>query len=608
MVDYKLSGFEYRDVELLESSFLRQRSDTVELYLRHPHMDDILHEDRVKAGIPSTANGMTGWGPSIGQYLGAFSKLYACTGDERLRERCMVLYRGWKACAQKAPSVYDRGTYMYDKFMGGLLDMYEYMGVAEALEDVCRLTEHAIANFDTSIPRDGVQDRRMKGQIEWYTLPENLLRAYQITGDSIYRDFASTWFYDYMWDKMRAGDFSIGPRHAYSHVNSLSSAARAYIVTEDPKYLEVITRGYQELLHKHTYITGGYGPAETLFGEGEGYLGHMLKSAHDFPDGISNVFKSFWGGSSVRSDTWGSCEVSCCAWAVFKLCNYLLKLTGDARYGVWAERMLVNGTLAQLPITKDGKVMYYANYFLNGGVKTVEDRRLTAGGGNNVWQCCTGTFPQDVAEYANMIYYQDAGGIYVSQYIPSKLHFQHEGDSFGISSTARFPEEEMLVLSIQAPRPAAFSVHIRVPSWADERAALYINGKQQSLTIEPDTWLTLDRRWEDGDEIRFAFPYRLRMVAVDDKNKDIAALAFGPLALVSEEMTILVGDRDRLDDWMKPVPGKYATFETLPGHAGKQAFVTRRFVPYLYVGAMTWYYMYFRVFPDLASVPDRPWN
>ena len=33
---------------------------------------------------------------------------------------------------------------------------------------------------------------------------------------------------------------------------------------------------------------------------------------------------------------------------------------------------------------------------------TKRTRRLRAGGENFVWQCCSGTFPQDVAEYARL--------------------------------------------------------------------------------------------------------------------------------------------------------------------------------------------------------------
>ena len=607
MIAFKLNGFDYQNVTLLDSPFLTQRRETIELYLKHPALEDVLYGDRRLAGLPAHGDGMPGWGPSIGQYFGAYAKLYRATGDQRVYDKCMALFDGWTECADLNEAVLDKGTYMFDKFIGGLLDMYEYMDVKRARAYIWRLTEHAKAKFDTSIPRDGVQDDRMKGQIEWYTLPEQLYRAYQLFGDPLYKEFAEVWIYDYMWDKIAADDFSIGPRHAYSHVNCLSSAARAYMVTEDEKYLTVIEKAYQGLLARHTYITGGYGPAETLFGEEDGYLGDMLKSPWDFKDGNGNVYKSFWGGTVVRSDTWGSCEVSCCAWAVFKLCNYLLKLTGDARYGAWAEKLLVNGLLGQLPITENGKVMYYANYFINGAVKSVEDRRLTDGGGNNVWQCCTGTFPQDVAEYANMIYYQDAGGLYINQYIPSQVEFEHSGQRITLKSTARFPEDQQAVFTLQTEKPIAFALKVRVPSWITADARVYVNDTRQEMALMPDTWLTLDGVWQDGDTVRMVFPYALSIKPVDSANENIVALAYGPVVLACDEMTLLIGDKDRPEEWIKPVPNTFATFVTLPGHAGRQKSITRRFRPYYQIGAMEWYFMYCRIYKDAASIPHKPW-
>ena len=63
-----------------------------------------------------------------------------------------------------------------------------------------------------------------------------------------------------------------------------------------------------------------------------------------------------------------------------------MTFTGEARYGGWAEKLLYNGTGGQPPITKEGKVMYYADYFVNGGIKTVEDRRLHDNGRSFEWQ------------------------------------------------------------------------------------------------------------------------------------------------------------------------------------------------------------------------------
>lgn len=606
MIDYQLRGADYVGVTLLPSPFQKQRDETLELYLEHPSVDDILHRLRLASGIQSNARGMTGWGPSIGQYLGAYAKLYRNTEDDRVREKCMALFAGWCECAEKSDAALEMSTYVWEKMLGGLLDMYEFMGEQSVAPWIRRITDYAVAHFVTEIPRDGAQDERMLGQIEWYTLPENLYRAYQLLGDSVYLEFANQWLYPYMWDKLAQGDLSIGPRHAYSHVNSLSSAARAYIVTEDPHYLEVIRRGYEDILKSHTYATGGYGPAETLFGEEPGYLGDALLSTWDnqLDHGKRIVYKNFAGGRVARSDAWGSCEVSCCTWAVFKLCNYLLKLTGDARYGVWAERLLVNGVLGQPPITPKGQVLYYASYFLDGALKSYEDRRLQHLGQNFVWQCCTGTFPQDVAEYANMIAYYDDNGVSISQFIPAKIEFERDGRHVTLVSDGDFPAKPIVHILVHTDAPTSFALRIRMPDWAVNANSLRVCGKMQTVDAAPGTWLTIEREWHDGDEICLTMPYALKFEPVDAQHPNVVALRWGPMVLVSEEMTVLVGDSEHPEEWIQPVPGEENVFETLPGHTGVYDFVVRRFVPYYKVGLMQWYYMYNRIYPDLQAL-DR---
>ena len=42
--------------------------------------------------------------------------------------------------------------------------------------------------------------------------------------------------------------------------------------------------------------------------------------------------------------------------------KYLIRCTGDARYGDWVERLAINGIGASIPMTADGRVFYYSDY------------------------------------------------------------------------------------------------------------------------------------------------------------------------------------------------------------------------------------------------------
>lgn len=589
----------YSKVSLKPSHWQKQQRETIELYLGIDN-DDLLHYFRKKAGLPSDVDGLAGWygtnANTFGQKLGAYAKLYRVSGDYRLKEKALFLTKEWMKCADFSPEIFEADTYVYDKLMGGFLDVYEYLGYKKLEKYMAILTEYAKANFKRDIKRDGLQDEELwsNRMIEWYTLPENLYRAYQLTGDESYKEFAEEWDYDYLWEKLNRNDFHIGPRHAYSQVNSLSSAARAYEVTGDDKYLNAMKIAYEEITSRHMFATGGYGPAECLFTEKESYLGDSLKSTWD--DTLTEpMYTNFAGSKVTRNDTWGSCEVSCCAWAVFKYCNYLLRFTGDARYADWAEKMLYNGTGGQLPITSEGKVMYYANYFLDGAVKTVEDRRLQPGGHSFEWQCCTGTFPQDVAEYSNMLYYFDKESIYVSQYLPSKAEWEKDGKNVSVENFSLYPEEDRIKFRVSVESDVEFSLKLRVPSWASRDNKLTINGEAVEVDFLPNNWVTIQRIWQDEDIIELEFPFSLRFDEVDDANGDIAALSYGPIVLAADKMTMFVGDRKDPSSWIFPVKDEPFTFVTKKGHVRGYDFLTRTFTPYYKIGEMQWYYLYNRI-------------
>jgi DUF1680 family protein len=594
MINNEINGFEYENVSLKNSLWERQRRDTIELYLGIPN-EDLLHIFRKQAGLPSDAEGLHGWygygASTFGQKLGAYAKLYKTSGDYRLKEKALYLAGEWGRCAEASEKVLDMNdTYCYDKLMGGFLDMFEYLNYRKGLEYVSRLTDSAMRRFRRDIKRDGLQDAGLHGMIEWYTLPEQLYRAYQHTGDQKYFDFAKEWDYHYYWDKLNAKDFHIGPRHAYSHVNALSSAARAYQATADKRYLSAMENAYEELLANHTFATGGYGPAECLYADLDGYLGNSIQDTWDKNCVIE--YTTFWGGKTARSDTWGSCEVSCCAWAIFKFCNYMLKFSGESKYGDWVENILYNGLGGQLPITGEGKVMYYAGYFVNGAVKSTEDRRVQEGGANFEWQCCTGTFPQDTAEYSNLLYYYDENGLYVSQYLPSTVKFGINGTCIEFENYSNFPEEKNLRFRLSMRSPAEFSLYFRTPAWAKGSNRYMVNGKETIPVKNDKGWMEIKRQWQEDDCIEIDYEFTLRFKPVDKYHADIAALCYGPFVLAACAIFLLKGDIDAPETWIHPVPGEYCVFETDAGHDAGYDSIKRKFKPYYSIPEMEWYYMY----------------
>lgn len=592
----------YSNVELKYSHWREQFDNAVEYYLAISN-DSLLYPFRKKAGLLSPGQPLAGWyGMGIfnifGQLLGAFAKMYRITKDARLKEKALYLTEEWERCVDKESSLLNNDAYIYDKLIGGLLDLYEYMTYEKSLKYIDKLTNQASLNFREDIRRDGIQDKEVisSGMVEWYTLPENLYRAYELTGIDKYREFAEKWEYKYFWERLLNRDLEkiSGARHAYSHINSLNSAARAYNVKHDKRYLEIIKNGYDLLTTYHIFATGGYGPAECLFFDKEGYLGDSLKSPFD--ETLEEpTYIHISGRKVARSDTWGSFEVSCGSWAVFKLCNYLLRFTGDARYGDWVEKLLYNGTGALLPMGPNGKIMYYASYFLDGALKSVEDRRLLKGGYGFTWQCCTGTFPNDVTEYYNMLYYFDKDSIYVSQYLPSSVKWNKDNVEVEIENFSYYPEEEEIKFLVRTEKEVEFNFKFRIPSWIKRGIVVKINGQDIDIETKPNCWGIIKRIWENNDVITIHIPFDLYFKPVDRKNSDIVALLYGPIVLVTDEMAEFIGDVENPSAWIHPVEGENMVFKTEKGHVAGYNFLTRIFIPYYKIGPMKWYFMYNRI-------------
>lgn len=607
MIKKKMQSMNYKNVILKNSHWQKQFSDTMELYMSIDN-DSLLYKFRERRGLQAPGQTLMGWygdgATTFGQIISAFCKMYMVTGDLRIKEKVESLLLEWEKSIENdgycmLPN--QKSIYCFEKIVTGILDAYEYLGYKPALDMLKRISNWANNYYPKDIERDGDHYEYLTSiqMNEWYTLGEAYYRAYLLTGDKDYYSFAEEWEYPFLWKSLSVGNDNLPTRHAYSQVNSLCSAAKAYEVKGDEYYLKAIVNGYDLIYNNHTFVTGGYGPAEAMFGE-PGYLGDSLLPARIHSN--YNLFKNI-EGNPVRDDDWGSCEVPCCSWAVFKLCGYLLKLTGEAKYGHWIEKLMINGMGGQLPITKDGKVMYYANYFCNGAYKTVEDRRIFINGANYEWPCCSGTFPQAVTEYHNILYYYNDCGLFISQYLPNVLNIPNSKSPMLLEVSGNYPFEDTIIFRVHTKNKQKYAFHFRIPQWCKQSYCM-VNGVTEEWSITDDGWAKVEREWKDEDVITWKFPFHLYFEPVDPQHPYLLALCYGPLTMVCKQRAILNGDINNPSEWIKPLYGKTLMFETVPGHDKKYNNRTHTFVPYISIGEMEWYYMYFMVNLDESLNED----
>ena len=536
-----ITPFDFSGVRLGESPFNDQFERMKEYFLAVPN-NDILRGFRERAGLAAPGSDLGGWynadipWPSslkhrpttlanpFGQWIGAFSRMYKATGDARILSKVDYLLHEW------AKTIDDDGYffsgdnpaithYDYEKMIGGLADAYEYAGIDHALVHAERITAWARAHLSrrrlaatTDYPGGGDWIGGAVSDVEWYTLPENLYRLYLLTGDQGYRDFARLWHYDSYWGELaRNNPHCMTGLHAYSHINTLSSAAMAYAVSHDRSLLDAIVNAYDIMQESQWMATGGYGPGERL----------------------ANQFGSLGESLQAQRDTF---ETPCGSWAGFKLSRYLITHTGGAKYGDWIERLLYNGIGAALPMGERGRTFYYADYRPGGGKKEYYYEGLVPGNPNlqfTAWPCCSGTYPLAVTDYHNIIYFKDDTSLYVNLYVPSRVDWNVNGTETTVVQDTDFPRSGVVTVQVGVARPVTFALQFRVPGWATNDISVNVNGNAFPIQWQPGTWGKIERVWHDQDRVTVDFHPQLYCIPIDKQHPDLVAVMYGPVTLVA---------------------------------------------------------------------------
>jgi len=533
-----LSELAYGQVRFGDGPLLRQARENHRLVLGLDE-DALLRPFRVRAGLRAPGQELGGWydtyafapGATFGQWMSALSRYYAITGDAATRAKVQRLVRAYAATIDARGSFYRHNrfpAYTFDKLVGGLLDA-EKLGLdATARATLARTTRAALPYLPPhAMPRnEHAQPGEDFSQHAWdesYTLPENQFQAWGRTGERIHLQLAHRFLYDEFFAALARGDNALPGKHAYSHVNALSSAAQAYLSLGNPQYLAAAQQGFA-MIAAQSFATGGWGPDEHFVIPGSGALGASLEAQS----------KSF--------------ETPCGAYAHFKLTRYLLRITRDSRYGDSMERVLYNTVLGAMPIQPDGHAFYYSDYTRQAKKAFHPDR----------WPCCSGTLPMVAADYAISTCFTDAQGIYLNLYVPAQINWTQNNVLCGLTIETDYPYASGVVMTLRLPSPQRFTLNLRIPAWARD-ASLLINGKREP-TPQSGQFVAVRREWQSADSIELELPDARRLESVDAQHPDTVALLAGPLLLmrtVEAEAAVAPLRRDSLLHAQRDPSGKH---------------------------------------------------
>ncbi|GAA0585679.1 beta-L-arabinofuranosidase domain-containing protein [Rhizomicrobium electricum] len=510
-----MQEFAYSDVTLTGGP-LGEQYNWMKAHFLALDNDQLLKVYRQHAGLEAPGKDMGGWydadgfvpGLTLGQYISGLARFGSTTGDAAFHAKVATLVGEFAKIIARNPNPFaGPGTekqwaaYVYDKHAIGLIDAYDLSHVHEAADLLPRVWQGA-KPFVSPISRDR-NGKKDPPYDETYVLSENMFAAARVTGDNKFRALGEHYLLNKeFFDPLSKGQDVLPHAHAYSHAICLSSGAAAYLEIGDDKYKNALVNAWH-FLELQRYASGGWGPEEQFVVPHTGAL-----------------YKSLFS-------TKAHFETPCGSYANTKLARYLLRFTGDARYGDGLERDLFNTILAVRKPDNDGNYPYYSSYG-PASKKEYYPRK---------WPCCSGTLAQCVADYPLDIYFHGPDRLYVNLYTPSQVRWLLHGQTVTLRQETDFPYADKTTLRITLARAEKFTLALRIPGWIAGKSSVLVNGEPIAIHAAAGQFALIERSWKSGDIVELTLPQNQRMLPIDDKHPDIVALMKGPVMYVSAEPT-----------------------------------------------------------------------
>jgi len=233
-----------------------------------------------------------------------------------------------------------------------------------------------------------------------------------------------------------------------------------------------------------------------------------VEKYHMLADWVHSSAESFRGKDPL--DSHETCDIVDYQWSL----GYLLMATGDARYADIIERGTFNAGFGA--VLKDFKATQYFSC-VNQVVATSHSNHNPWRTGNHrmafrpihVPECCSGNSTRILPVYAGRMWMGLKNGIAAVCYGPSSVDFlSGNGKLIRVTEDTGYPFSEIIRFKFSMKSSCSFEFRFRVPGWCKE-AALFINGNKFSGHLAAGTFISLKRKYLDGDLIELRLPMRV---------------------------------------------------------------------------------------------------
>jgi DUF1680 family protein len=393
--------------------------------------------------------------------------------------------------------------------MLGLLAYYDVTGDRNVLSASRKIAEHLMKELrDRNIPI--VKKGNHRGMAASSVL-EPFCQLYSRTGEKQFLDFAE--------EIVRQWETPDGPQ--------LISKAGVDVSTRFPKPESWYGPDQGQKAYEMMSCYEGLLELYRITGKKE-YLNAVEKTWNNIRDTEINIT-----GSGASKECWFNgkkwqtypvfhYQETCVTVTWIKLCQQLLRLTGEVKYAEAIEQSFYNALLGAMK--PDGSD--WAKYSPLSGQRLEGSEQCGMG-----LNCCVASGPRGLFTIPLTAVMQSDSGLQVNFFMDGAFSLQTPGhQAMIIHLETDYPETGKIELKMGLSKPENFTLKIRIPEWSSQ-TLLSVNGKQ--VIVVPGENKTLRQIWKEGDRITLNLDMKGRIVRSGNQPENIAIIR-GPVVLARD--------------------------------------------------------------------------
>ena len=309
---------------------------------------------------------------------------------------------------------------------------------------------------------------------------------------------------------------------------------------------------WTDIVTRKMYVTGACGAL---------YDGTSPDGTNYTPDSIQKVHQSYGRAYQLPNTT---AHNETCANIGNMLLNWrMLQITGEAKYADILETALYNSVLPGISL--DGERYFYTNPLRISEAFPYKLRWPKERTKYISCFCCPPNTLRTLCEVQNYAYAlsPSEGTLWCTLYGQSELSTTLGGKQLIVTQKTAYPYDGQVEIKIEeVGKKALKTIKLRIPEWC-EKAEIYVNGTKMDIETSPNTFVTLDRNWAEGDQVTLEMEMRARLLEANPLAEEIrnqVCVKRGPLVYCLEAKDIEGGHK--IDDITIPTDIELKTVET----------------------------------------------